>query len=183
MNDDLYIKDKNDLIEAKKYYESAAKKGHKFAINALVRLYNFHFSEEGEQRECWTKKKLEEEETVSNLVMYADNDTLDDGTRLKYYVKAAKMGDLYAQVMAAHFYRLRGNYKEALKWYEIAVEQGDLNAMHWLGTMYEEGLGVKRNCRKAVELYRRVIKEDKSTWQIAAKAAKEKLKKFNDSYY
>jgi TPR repeat protein len=42
------------------------------------------------------------------------------------------------------------DYKEAIKWYRRAAEQGDTMAQVNLGTMYFEGLGVHKNGREAI---------------------------------
>ena len=43
----------------------------------------------------------------------------------------------------------RGDYKEAVKWYRLAAEQGDAKAQYYLGAMYDEGLGVPRDKKKS----------------------------------
>jgi hypothetical protein len=35
------------------------------------------------------------------------------------------------------------DYKEAVKWFRLAAEKGNRDAQHALGTMYENGQGVK----------------------------------------
>lgn len=37
------------------------------------------------------------------------------------------------------------NYKEAIKWFKIAAERGDIDAQIDLGSMYQKGQGVKQN--------------------------------------
>lgn len=45
-------------------------------------------------------------------------------------------------------------YRRAVKWYEIAAERGDPNALRWLGYIYCYGWGVGRNDEKSSEYYR-----------------------------
>ena len=39
----------------------------------------------------------------------------------------------------------RQDYKEAIKWYRLAAEQGDALARHNLGVMFDDGDGVPQN--------------------------------------
>jgi len=45
------------------------------------------------------------------------------------------------------------DYREALKWYRLAAEQGNAAAQNNLGTMYERGLGVPQDKVLAYALY------------------------------
>jgi TPR repeat protein len=49
----------------------------------------------------------------------------------------------------------RGDYKNALKWYQYEADQGDANAQNNMGFMYEKGHGVPQNHTIAVEWYRK----------------------------
>ena len=44
------------------------------------------------------------------------------------------------------------DYKTAVKWYKLAVEQGNADAQTSLGFMYENGKGVPQNDKTAVKL-------------------------------
>jgi len=46
------------------------------------------------------------------------------------------------------------NYSEALKWYELSVEQDCEEAQYRLGLMYLEGKGVPANKEEALRLLR-----------------------------
>ena len=48
----------------------------------------------------------------------------------------------------------KGDYAQALKWYSLAVEQGNPRAQSNLGWMYANGRGVPKNDNQAVKLYR-----------------------------
>lgn len=43
------------------------------------------------------------------------------------------------------------NYKEAVKWYQKAAEQGNRYAQHALGDRYHNGEGVEQNYVEAVK--------------------------------
>jgi clan AA aspartic protease (TIGR02281 family) len=46
------------------------------------------------------------------------------------------------------------DYKEALKWYRLAADQGNAEAQFFLGTMYATGKGVVQDYREAVKWHR-----------------------------
>jgi TPR repeat protein len=60
------------------------------------------------------------------------------------------LGDAYCE----GWYGLVKSDKKAAKIYRRAAELGDVDAMVFLGEMYEEGLGVKLDTKKAARLYR-----------------------------
>ena len=45
------------------------------------------------------------------------------------------------------------DYKEAVKWYRLAAEQGDAFARDALGYMYNNGIAVLQDYKKAVQLF------------------------------
>jgi len=45
------------------------------------------------------------------------------------------------------------NYPEAAKWFQLAADKGDADAMNMLGVMYAQGLGVTRDGRNAIKLF------------------------------
>jgi len=50
-------------------------------------------------------------------------------------------------------HRKSPDYKEALKWIQLAAEQGSTWAQHNLGTMYQNGKGTPKNYNEAVKNY------------------------------
>jgi hypothetical protein len=55
------------------------------------------------------------------------------------------------------YYSGRGvpqDYKEAIKWYRLAAEQGEEDAQFALGVMYDQGQGVPQDYKEAVKWYR-----------------------------
>ena len=46
------------------------------------------------------------------------------------------------------------NYIEAIKWYKLAAEKGDLYAQNNLGSIYKNGQGVMRNYNEAIKWLR-----------------------------
>ena len=53
----------------------------------------------------------------------------------------------------------RGDYKEAVKWYRLAAEQGDAFAQNNLGLMYDEGHGVPQDYHEAAKWYRLSVEQ------------------------
>ena len=45
------------------------------------------------------------------------------------------------------------DYTEARKWYRLAADKGQSNALYSLGLIYKEGLGVKQNYSKALKWF------------------------------
>jgi TPR repeat protein len=47
------------------------------------------------------------------------------------------------------------DFKEAVKWYRKAADQGDAYAQNNLGNMYDEGQGVEQDFKEAVKWYQK----------------------------
>lgn len=83
-----------------------------------------------------------------------------DFKRVEKLVRAsAEKGDVRSQSMlGAVFFesgqREPADFKEAMKWFQLAAAQGDAPAQLNLGTMYAAGLGVSLNAKEAVRWYR-----------------------------
>ncbi len=73
--------------------------------------------------------------------------------------KGARLGSPTASFLLGSFYEdgkiVPRNYKEAVRWYQIAVDNGAPQAQGLLGDMYRDGRGVKKDYRKALQLYRK----------------------------
>jgi TPR repeat protein len=73
--------------------------------------------------------------------------------------KSAKNGYAYAQRLLGVAYAMgapyfKQDYKEAIKWYLKAADQGDLYAICNLGLMLEEGHGCDKDLKAAVDHYK-----------------------------
>lgn len=60
-------------------------------------------------------------------------------------VLEADAGDAQAQCDLALLFRGLEKHKEALYWLELAIKQGEVSAMHWMGRAYIEGAGVPKD--------------------------------------
>ena len=58
------------------------------------------------------------------------------------------------------------DYKEAVKWYRKAAEQGHANVQLYLGTMYENGEGVDQDFKEAVKWYRKAAEQGHAEAQL-----------------
>ena len=52
------------------------------------------------------------------------------------------------------------NYKEAIKWWTKAAENGHGGAQYNLGMMYENGVGILQDYKKAIQLYTEATKQE-----------------------
>ena len=57
---------------------------------------------------------------------------------------------------------IQKDFKKAIYWYEKAANQGDLDAMNYLGLMYKKGYGVNQNYTKASEWYKKACQKGNS---------------------
>jgi general secretion pathway protein A len=63
-----------------------------------------------------------------------------------------KVNELYT---GGYNFDRQGNYKEAMKYYRKAAEQGHAQAQNSLGFMYSEGHGVEQDYKEAIKWYRK----------------------------
>jgi uncharacterized protein len=68
----------------------------------------------------------------------------------RWFKKAVKGGD----TTAAYNLALQSSPRAEYKLYRIGAEVGDAKCQNNLGVMYSEGIGTKRNFRKAIEYWR-----------------------------
>jgi TPR repeat protein len=75
---------------------------------------------------------------------------------LQHYKKSAEMGlalGMTSYAFCLHEENQVLNASEIVKWYEQAVDLGEVNAMHNLGLCYLNGEGVAKDSAKAYELF------------------------------
>jgi TPR repeat protein len=88
---------------------------------------------------------------------------LDMPKSIEYYRKGAEAGDADCQVAMGMIYqageRIPGGVAtdpvEAVKWYGMAAEQGQLEGIYHLATMNARGQGIEKNEKEGVKLYRK----------------------------
>ncbi|MGI9548399.1 MAG: bifunctional trypsin-like peptidase domain-containing/SEL1-like repeat protein [Bdellovibrionales bacterium] len=70
-----------------------------------------------------------------------------------FRLKEAEKGDAYVQFKLGLFSKLFNEYKKAIKYLEMAAQQGNINAYLVLGNMYLIGEGVSQDSKKAFEYF------------------------------
>lgn len=83
----------------------------------------------------------------------------DETKALEWFEKAANLGDVTSQYNVALTYYYQKKYKVAAKWFQKAADQGYSDAQNYLGTMYENGLGVEKDRQEAYDLYKKAAEE------------------------
>ena len=71
--------------------------------------------------------------------------------------------DDFKKGVAAHEAK---NYPEAMRWFRKAAEQGNAEAQVYLGFMYQNGRGVKRDDREAVRWHRKAAEQGEARAQF-----------------
>ncbi len=113
---------------------------------------------------------------VSGYVLYKsgksftnDNINFFLGKKEGYLVwleKLALSGDANAMFRMGNNHRygyngLTPNINETTKWYELAIENGDIDATYGLAKMYYEGVGVEQDYKKAYAIFSKCAKQEK----------------------
>ena len=133
------FKDDNEAI---KWYIKAAEQGNGSANMSLISDMN---------------REIERIVRLKNLGDYYSD---VDKDKLNWCLKVAKQGYLKAQVCLGWYYDVKFNYSEAVKWYTLAMKQGDLSAYNKLVFYYEYGnSGVEKNIYEAIRLCREAAKK------------------------
>ncbi len=84
----------------------------------------------------------------------ADGVQQDEQLAIKYLTLSAEKNNIDAVYTLARILEKKGEYKKAVKYYEIASEQNHAYSQLNLGIMYKTGRGVEKDLNKAEELYK-----------------------------
>ena len=89
---------------------------------------------------------------------------------LKKYLIAAEKGDAKAQNQVGNIYftgseKIPKNYREAIRWYKLSVDQGNADSQTALGFMHQEGIGVLQDYVEAARLYKLAAAQGHGTAQ------------------
>jgi len=129
---------------------------------------------------------------------YTSYDRADYGTALQVWMGPAESGDAKAQTYVGEIFETQGDFATAAVWYRKAADQGYAPAQINLGSFYEQGKGVPKDPKQALNWYRQAsgVKEVALQTQApavapavqvtpavdpASKAETEKLKKENEA--
>ena len=84
---------------------------------------------------------------------------LDYELALRYFQKAANLGDSYGMFMVGlHYYEglgTRRNFKRAVDYFKRSLEMGDTRALYHLGICCSRGEGVRQDAAAAEEYWQR----------------------------
>ena len=84
--------------------------------------------------------------------------TLEKQKKIKIaYQSQLSAEDVYAKGIKSYE---RGDYSEAVEWYQIAAEQGEARARYDLGLMYANGKGVPKDASEAVKWYQKAAEQE-----------------------
>lgn len=143
-----------DYKTAFKYFESLAKKGNKSAQYNIAFMYeNGHGVKQSNAEALkWYKKAADQGFVDAQLGggrLYFTIANDQDSLALELLKENRKSTKEIEQLKK----QSQSNYREAAKWLEKAVDQGDERAEALLGTLYEFGMGVKKDEARAKELF------------------------------
>jgi TPR repeat protein/serine/threonine protein kinase len=77
----------------------------------------------------------------------------DSDTMIEDFEIQRKRGDLRAMFIIGMKKAQEPNYTEAMKWFKMAADLGDMNSQRILGAMYQTGRGVPKNAALALPWY------------------------------
>ena len=160
-----------NLRRAKKYYKKAAKLGNAEAQQSLGWLYESATEPDYRRARKWYARaaaQCRRDATfaivrLGSLHEHGLGGKKDVQAALKYYRRAAKLGDADAQNAIGFLYDtgrgVRQSYKRALKWYARAAA-GSFHdeACNNIGNLYHNGLGVKRDIKRAKHWYKLAVR-------------------------
>lgn len=85
---------------------------------------------------------------------------------LKWFMAAARQGDVGSQVNLGLILAQNTEYKDAANWFALAAKQGDTAAMNNLAAFYMRGLGVEQDIPKAFAMMEKVADQGDPTDQL-----------------
>ncbi len=133
------FKDDNEAI---KWYIKAAEQGNGSANMSLISDMN---------------REIERIIGLRNLSVYNCD---VDKDKFNWCFKAANMGYSNAQnCLGCYYFDVKRDYFEAVRWYTLAANQGNLGGLNNLAFCYLLGRGVEENISEAIRLYRKSAEE------------------------
>ncbi|EBO4419838.1 sel1 repeat family protein [Salmonella enterica] len=176
---------KPDIQEAQKWYGQAAEQGDSDAQIALGKIYFYApqsderkllsrigfdsshlariailWAREGDPEVAYQTAKL-----VSTLYFNNETKTIDIAEALKWLRISAEKGDADSQTLLGFLYEhaglgLQPDGEKARKWYEMAAQQGNGEALYTLGRMYYSGVMVNVDYDKALYFFKKAYEKE-----------------------
>lgn len=114
------------------------------------------------------KQRVVETESAELAELFFDkaesivfDEECDSKESFPFYLKAANLGHVRAQVKVGYAYKygigIEEDRKSAFEWFKRAAETEDAEALHYLAGCYNEGIGIKKDKVKAFEIYNRAF--------------------------
>lgn len=152
-----------DVTQAISFYEKAAEMNNLYSIVRLGQIYSCH-PKTYEISEMYFKKAIELGFFDAYIFLrdaQARNDRFLDAIMTNQeIIKQAKDKAEYRKIVISAYENLESIYKSkkweskvAIKWYTERIENGDFNAMYYLGRLYISIRKTSKNIRKAIELF------------------------------
>ena len=157
----------SDMEQAVEWYRKAAKWGHEYALERLIRLYSEgrDVPRDMEQVICWSRRLAEKREyeaythfsRIAQIYARGDGVPRDMAQAAVWGREAALMGDVDAPIRLARMYAdgngVPRDMGMAILWYHWAASTGSGEAMLELGRIYAEGDGVPQDTWMAAVWY------------------------------
>ena len=137
----------NDMVKAFCSLNQAAKEGYKYAYNSLAKMFTLpnatnssFYNEINHLALQFDSKK----ETLSDTLLNTDNNMDIIAVQNKDEIRKKAIQ-----------YEKEHNYERAIYWYQRGDEKGDHVSQYCLGRLYYEGIGIRQNYQKAIELFQK----------------------------
>ena len=164
---DMYRKGEGTDVDYEKalfWFEKAAKQNTSLASAAQYNLGYMYCTGEGtdvdyEKALFWFNKAAEQglalaQYQLGEMYRKGIGTNADYEKALFWHERAVNQNNFVPSMQAiAYYYHEQEDYAHAIQWYEKARDHGSLNAMHNLGDMYYNGIGVEQSYEKAFQLF------------------------------
>lgn len=151
-----------------KYFEEASKKNHPGSYYIMSKMYHNHIIGEGTKEELklaynYLNKAIElgSISAINSLGLLYLNGTYpvkkDLKKAIEYFTLAAEHNYAYAFNNLGKIYENKGNYKEAIFYYEKSSSLKESWSLNKLGEFYRQGIYVEKDMQKAFDYYIKAI--------------------------
>lgn len=153
-----------DFEQAKKWFKIAADSGDANAMDFMSltsRILGDFETANSYLEKAASANNTQSMATLGMLLVIGADIPRDVNRGTQFLLAAAEKNHLDAQLELGRIYR-RGDlgqpdFAEAVRWFRRAYDSGGHVYGHELGYMYEHGLGVERDEKKAVDLYKAAL--------------------------
>ncbi|MBD5781702.1 SEL1-like repeat protein [Pelagicoccus sp. NFK12] len=166
-----------DISKALLWYRSSAELGYVPAYRNLGRVFQKGIGVTANDRKAfdWYSRAAEKDDVesqfrVGQAFLAGKGVVHSEEYGIEWLTKAADAGHAQAMSAIASYYYARGDSKNgefdlAAAWYKKAASKGDAVAQFSLGSMFENGDGIKRDKDSAINWYRQAARQGHSESQ------------------